>query len=89
MTPAGGTLTIIDRIEEAFSSGAILLTRLAQAAILVGGNYATWDARFAYKLMAKLFVTAAIDNLANASYMQPLGYPALSRAARVGLRVGL
>ena len=54
-------------------------------AILVGGNYATWDARFAYKL----FVTAAIDNLANASYMQPLGYPALSRVARVGLRVGL
>lgn len=57
-------------------------------ALLVGGNYATWDARFAYKLMSKLSVTAAIDNLANASYMQPLGYPALNRAFRAGLRVG-
>ena len=57
-------------------------------AILVGGNYSTWDARFAYKLMSKLSITAAIDNLANASYMQPLGYPALNRAFRVGLRVG-
>ena len=56
-------------------------------AILLGGNYATWDARFAFKITSKLAVTAAIDNLANASYMQPLGYPALDRAFRVGLRV--
>jgi len=32
--------------------------------------------------------TAAIDNLADADYMEPLGYPALGRAVRIGLRVG-
>jgi len=57
-------------------------------AILLGGNYSTWDARFAYQLTPKVAATAAIDNVANASYMQPLGYPALERAFRVGLRVG-
>ena len=57
-------------------------------AILLGGNYSTWDARAACKLTSKLAITAAIDNVANASYMQPLGYPALDRAFRVGLRVG-
>jgi len=57
-------------------------------AILVGGDYSSWDARFAYQLTPKLSATAAIDNLANARYMQPLGYPALERAFRVGLRVG-
>jgi vitamin B12 transporter len=56
--------------------------------ILVGGDYSTWDARFAYKLTTKLSATAAIDNLSNAHYMQPLGYPALDRAWRAGLRVG-
>ena len=64
------------------------LRRRSSPAILLGGNYSTWDARFAYKLTPKVAVTAAIDNLANASYMQPLGYPALERAFRVGLRVG-
>ncbi len=56
--------------------------------ILVGGDYSTWDARFAYKLTSKLSATAAIDNLTNAHYMQPLGYPALERAWRAGVRVG-
>jgi outer membrane cobalamin receptor len=57
-------------------------------AILSGGDYSTWDARFAYKLTSKLSATAAIDNLTNAHYMQPLGYPVLERAWRAGLRVG-
>jgi vitamin B12 transporter len=57
-------------------------------AILAGGNYSSWDARFAYKLTTKLSATAAIDNLTNAHYMQPLGYPVLERAWRAGLRVG-
>ncbi len=56
--------------------------------IETGGNYSTWDARIAYKLTTKLSATAAIDNLSNAHYMQPLGYPALERAWRAGLRVG-
>ena len=57
-------------------------------AILTGGDYASWDARFAYQLTPKVAATAAIDNLANAQYMQPLGYPALERAFRAGVRVG-
>ncbi|HET9832325.1 MAG TPA: TonB-dependent receptor [Vicinamibacterales bacterium] len=57
-------------------------------AILTGGNYSSWNARFAYRLTAKLFATAAIDNLTNAHYMQPLGYPVLERAWRAGVRVG-
>ncbi len=57
--------------------------------LLTGGGYSTWDARFSYQLMPRLAVTAAIDNLADAHYMQPLGYPALDRAWRAGLKVGL
>ena len=57
-------------------------------AMLVGGDYSSWNARFAYKLTSKLSATAAVDNLTNAHYMQPLGYPALERAWRAGLRVG-
>jgi hypothetical protein len=30
----------------------------------------------------------AADNLADAHYMEPLGYPALGRAVRVGAHVG-
>jgi vitamin B12 transporter len=57
-------------------------------AITAGGNYSTWDARFAYAVTSALSVTAAIDNAGNETYMQPLGYPALQRAFRVGLRAG-
>ncbi len=57
--------------------------------LTIGGRYSTWQARAACKLTPKLTATAAVDNLTNASYMQPLGYPALSRAFRVGLRIGL
>ena len=56
--------------------------------LVTGGNYSTWDARVAYKLTAKLSATLAIDNATNAHYMQPLGYPALERVWRGGLRVG-
>ncbi|HVZ21127.1 MAG TPA: TonB-dependent receptor [Vicinamibacterales bacterium] len=55
--------------------------------LLVGGGFSTWNARGAYKLTAKLSATVAVDNLTNAIYMQPLGYPALERAWRGGLRV--
>jgi vitamin B12 transporter len=54
----------------------------------IGSNarYATWNAsgevRFARRTAA--FIT--IDNLADRDYMEPLGYPALGRTARVGIR---
>jgi vitamin B12 transporter len=50
-------------------------------------GYSTWDARLSFRLLSQLSATAAIDNLANAAYMEPLGYPGLGRAIRVGLRV--
>jgi vitamin B12 transporter len=49
-------------------------------------RYATWNAsgevRFARRTAA--FIT--MDNLADRDYMEPLGYPALGRTVRVGVR---
>jgi vitamin B12 transporter len=58
-----------------------------QPPIVSNPGYTTWDARLSFKLLSQLSVIAAVDNLANADYMEPLGYPALQRAVRVGLRV--
>jgi outer membrane cobalamin receptor len=51
-------------------------------------GYSTWDARLSIRLSRQMAVLGSIDNIANASYMEPLGYPALGRAGRLGLRVG-
>jgi outer membrane cobalamin receptor len=56
--------------------------------IVANPGYTTWNAHLSIRLSAPLTVTAAIDNLNNADYMEPLGYPALQRSFRVGLRVG-
>jgi vitamin B12 transporter len=56
--------------------------------ITINQGHTTWDVRASYELSRRLAVTAAIDNLANADYMEPLGYPALGRAFRVGIRAG-
>ena len=56
--------------------------------ITVNDRHTTWDVRASYELSRRLSITAAIDNLANADYMEPLGYPALGRAFRVGIRAG-
>jgi vitamin B12 transporter len=50
-------------------------------------GYATWDARIAWKVTARVAGTVSIDNLADAEYMEALGYPALRRAIRAGVRV--
>jgi vitamin B12 transporter len=50
-------------------------------------GYTTWDVRLSYDATRQLRVLVSIDNVANAQYMEPLRYPALGRAARVGLRV--
>ena len=44
--------------------------------------------RAAYRLTGPLSITGAVDNLTGADYMDPLGYPALGRAFRIGARVG-
>ena len=56
--------------------------------MLSNDGYATWDVRAAYRVAGPLSITGALDNLFDAVYMDPLGYPALGRAVRVGARVG-
>jgi outer membrane receptor protein involved in Fe transport len=56
--------------------------------LLVNPGYATWNARLSYDLTRRLRALLSIDNLNDANYMESLGYQALGRAVRVGLRVG-
>ena len=57
-------------------------------AIVESDAFALWDLRGQYRLTRQLTVTGAIDNLTDSDYMQPLGYLALGRTARLGLKVG-
>jgi vitamin B12 transporter len=59
-----------------------------QPPIVMNDGHATWNARVALKITRQLTGTLAIDNVADRQYMEPLGYPALGRAARLGVRVG-
>ena len=52
-----------------------------------GRVYAVWDETVHYQDAPFQATTAAIDNATNAAYMEALGYPALGRAVRAGLRV--
>jgi vitamin B12 transporter len=54
--------------------------------ILVNDAYANWDIRASAPAGRHLTVTLAIDNLFDSDHMEPLGYPVLGRAARVGVR---
>jgi vitamin B12 transporter len=51
-------------------------------------GHTTWDARVALTLTPRLTGLAAIDNLTDRDYSEPLGYQPLRRAVRAGLRVG-
>jgi len=55
-------------------------------AITVNDAYASWDVRASVPAGRRLTLTAAIDNLFDSDHMEPLGYPVLGRAARVGIR---
>jgi vitamin B12 transporter len=55
--------------------------------IVSNPGYTTWDARLSYQVTPQLRALLSVDNLTDASYMEPLGYPSLGRAVRVGLRV--
>jgi vitamin B12 transporter len=59
-----------------------------QPPLLLNDGYTTWNARIGWKLTPGLIATLAVDNFADAEYMEALGYQALRRAARVGLRAG-
>ncbi|OLC84900.1 MAG: hypothetical protein AUH72_00575 [Acidobacteria bacterium 13_1_40CM_4_65_8] len=58
-----------------------------QPPILTNDGYTTWNARVGWRVSRQLTGTVSIDNLADAEYMEPLGYPALRRAIRAGVRV--
>jgi vitamin B12 transporter len=49
--------------------------------------HAQLDLRALVRLTRQLSLTGAIDNLTDSQYMEPLGYPALGRAVRLGVRV--
>ena len=49
-------------------------------------GYALWNASGEVRVSRRTSAFVTLDNLANADYMEPLGYPALGRTARVGIR---
>jgi outer membrane receptor protein involved in Fe transport len=49
-------------------------------------GYARWDARARVALGAGFEALLAVDNLLDAAYQEALGYPALGRSVRAGLR---
>ena len=51
-------------------------------------GFTTWDVRLSYAIVRQLSATLAIDNLADHQYEMPLGYQALGRAIRAGVRIG-
>ena len=54
--------------------------------LTTNAGYSRWDARASYLLRRDFALTFALDNLTNNDYMEPLGYRALGRTARVGFR---
>ena len=56
--------------------------------ILENPGFTTWDARVSYAVTRNVSGILSIDNMADADYMEPLGYQALGRAVRIGVRVG-
>jgi vitamin B12 transporter len=59
-----------------------------QPPLLENPGFTTWDARVTYTVTKQITALLAIDNAADADYMEPLGYQALRRAVRAGVRVG-
>jgi vitamin B12 transporter len=52
-------------------------------------GYARWDVSATFRIGRGVTGYGAIENLFDRDYMEPLGYPALGRAARAGVRVVL
>jgi outer membrane cobalamin receptor len=49
-------------------------------------GYAAWNASGEVRIAGRTAGFVTIDNLAGHEYMEPLGYPALGRTVRAGLR---
>ncbi len=58
-----------------------------EPSILENAGRTTWDGRASYRITSKVRGQLAIDNLTNRNYQEPLGYYALQRAVRAGVRV--
>lgn len=56
-------------------------------AIASNEGYATWDLGGSYRIMRRLTGFVQVENLGDANYMEPLGYLALERSARAGVKV--
>jgi len=56
-------------------------------AITSNDGYARWDLRGSYRITPVFSILGSIDNLTDTEYMEPLGFHALGRAARAGVRV--
>ena len=54
--------------------------------ILENSRYVLWDLRGSLQLTRVIAFTGAVDNLSDSDHMDPLGYPVLGRAIRVGVR---
>jgi outer membrane receptor protein involved in Fe transport len=50
-------------------------------------GYTIWNARLSYAFTRQVSGLLSVDNLTDRDYMEPLGYPALRRAVRLGLHV--
>jgi len=57
--------------------------------IVVNEGRTTWDARLGYRITSRVTGVLMIDNLTNLDYQEPLGYQALQRSVRAGVRIGL
>jgi outer membrane receptor protein involved in Fe transport len=49
-------------------------------------GYATWNASGELRVARRTAAFVTFDNLANREYMEPLGYRALGRTVRAGIR---
>jgi vitamin B12 transporter len=56
-------------------------------AMVSNDGYATWDAAVTYRVVRRVTVFMHVDNLADADYLDPLGYPAWRRSGRAGVRL--
>jgi vitamin B12 transporter len=56
----------------------------------IGSNegYATWQASGEVRLASRTSAFITLENLADAEYMDPLGYPGLGRSVRAGIKAG-
>lgn len=48
-----------------------------------------WDAKLSYRLSRTVHALLSLDNVTGRDYQEPLGYLALRRSVRAGLRIGL